>query len=432
MSRIEKIYSEGLCETVYHIYHDSGLFISYVPKKRVSSQAVIYVNFGGECQEYTVGDERVTIPMGCAHFLEHKMFDNPDGTNADEIINSYGGYTNAFTSYTKTAYFFSTTENFYECLYELVRMVTSPYFTDATVKKEMGIIAEEIRGCIDDPYDRCHTNMLSALYQKNTVKNEICGTEKSIRKITPEILYRCCRDFYVPENMGLCISGDLDVDKIIETVDKIMPMASGYSICRERYDEPSEVALDYTDTKMPLGKPICCIGMKINDIPQDKRERLRQSMAIDILCRMVFSESEDFYRELLDENLISPSFDCGASSTRSYSYIAISTETTDPRTLMQRVKEKISSLGCGALDSETFAQAFEREKMCDYAGFVSDFDSTEDISFMLMSYSSGKDRLNLFEYIDILDSIDMDYVKMIARERLNTDSMALSVVYPLD
>lgn len=428
MSRVEKIYSEGLRETVYHIYHDSGLFISYVPKKRISSQAVIYVNFGGECQEYSVGGERVVLPMGCAHFLEHKMFDNPDGTNADEIINSYGGYTNAFTSYTKTAYFFSTTENFYDCLHELIRMVTSPYFTKATVKKEMGIISEEIRGCIDDPYDRCHTNMLSVLYQNNTVRNEICGTEKSIREITPEILYRCCRDFYVPENMGLCISGDLDVDKIIETVNEIMPKMPNFCVCREHTDEPDGVATEYTETKMPLGKPICCIGMKINNIPSDKRERLRQSMAIDILCRMIFSESEDFYRELLDENLISPSFDCGASSTRLYSYIAISTETADPHRLMRKIREKISTLGECELD----VTAFEREKKCDYAGYVSDFDSTEDISFMLMSYSSGKDNINLFDYIDILDSIDMEYIQMIARDKLSASNMVLSAVYPLE
>lgn len=427
MSRVEKIYSERLREMVYHIYHKSGLFISYVPKRRVTSQAVLYVNFGGAYNEYTVGGERIKLPMGCAHFLEHKMFDNPDGTNADELINSYGGYTNAFTSYTKTAYFFNTTEHFYECLHELIRMATSPYFTDATVKKEIGIISEEIRGCMDDPYDRCHTNMLFALYQKNTVRNEICGTEKSIRRITPDILYSCCRDFYVPENMGLCISGDLDVDKIIEAVDAVMPQMPSFCARRDAAIEPSEVRSEYTETRMSLGKPICCIGIKINDIPSNKRERLKQSMAIDILCRMVFSQSEDFYRELLDAGLISPSFDCGASSTGSYSYIAISCETDDPHELMRRVKEKIHSLGDCKLDNA----AFLREKMCDYAGFVSDFDSTEDISFMLMSYSSGKDKMDLFEYIDILDSIDMDYMQKIAKEKLCVDSMALSAVYPI-
>ena len=427
MNKIEKFYSEQLCESVYHIHHESGLFITYVPKKKISAQAVLYVNFGGKYQGYTTDNGETSLPLGCAHFLEHKMFDNSDGSNADAIINSYGGYCNAFTSSTKTAYYFSTTENFYECLRELVRFVAIPYFTEESVKKEVGIIAEEIRGCIDDPYDRCHVNLLSAMYKNNTVKNEICGTEESIGKITPDILYKCCRDFYTPENMGLCISGDLDLDKIIETVDSILPTLPKFSAREIPQNEPDGVVSEYVRADMPLAKPICCIGLKINDIPTDKRERLKQSAALDIFCRMVFSQSEDFYLELLDKKLISPGFDCGASTTKTFSYITFSGESDDPHELMRQIKDKIRQIKSSRLDRE----AFEREARCDYASFISDFDSTEDITFMLMSYSSGKDNMNLFEYLDILGSIDVEYIERLIQKILKEENMALSVIYPI-
>lgn len=427
MNKTEKFHSSLLCEDAYHVYHKSGLFISFVPKKKVSSQAVLYVNFGGKYMKYSIDDEVVELPMGCAHFLEHKMFDNADGTNADEIINSYGGYCNAFTSNTKTAYYFSTTENFYECLHELIRFVNNPYFTEESVKKEVGIISEEIRGCIDDPYDRCHINMLSAMYQNNTVKNEICGTEESIRQITPEILYRCCRDFYLPENMSLCISGDLDIDKIVEVVDSVLPDAPHFRAKEIVLSEPEGVASEYVSADMPLGKSICCIGLKINDIPSEKRERLKQSAALDIFCRMIFSQSEDFYLELLDENLISPGFDCGASTTRTFSYILFSGESDDPVELTKRIKDKIRKTRTEKLD----VVAFEREKRCDYASFVYDFDSTEDIAFMLTSYASGKDGINLFEYLDILNDISIEYVEELVSRVLNENNLALSVVYPI-
>ena len=411
----------------YHIHHKSGLFISYVPKKKASAQAVLYINFGGKYQSYETDSGCVTLPMGCAHFLEHKMFDNSDGSNADAIINSYGGYCNAFTSSTKTAYYFSTTDNFYECLYELVRFVTNPYFTEESVHKEVGIIAEEIRGCVDDPYDRCHINLLSAMYKNNTVKNEICGTEESICDITPEILYKCCRDFYTPENMGLCISGDLDIERIIETVDSILPAAEKFSAREISIPEPDGVEKKYVSTKMPLAKPICCIGLKINDIPTDKRERLKQSAALDIFCRMVFSQSEDFYLELLDKKLISPGFDCGASTTKTYSYITFSGESDNPKALMKEIKNKIRDVKKTPLDRE----AFEREVRCDYSSFVSDFDSTEDITFMLMSYASAKDNMNLFEYIDIIQSIDVEYIEALIGKILKQENMSLSVIYPI-
>ena len=427
MNKIEKFYSKQLCESVYHVYHESGLFITYVPKKKVSAQAVLYVNFGGKYHRYTTDNGETSLPLGCAHFLEHKMFDNSDGSNADAIINSYGGYCNAFTSSTKTAYFFSTTENFYECLTELVRFVTIPYFTEESVKKEMGIIAEEIRGCNDDPYDRCHVNLLSAMYKNNTVKNEICGTEESISEITPDILYKCCRDFYTPENMSLCISGDLDIDKIIETIDGILPALPKFSAREIPQDEPDGVVSEYVSADMPLAKPICCIGLKINDIPTDKRERLKQSAALDVFCRMVFSQSEEFYLELLDKKLISPGFDCGASTTKSFSYISFSGESDDPVELMRQIKDKISQVKYSELDRE----AFEREVKCDYASFISDFDSTEDITFMLMSYASGKDNMNLFEYLDILGSIDIEYIQTLIQRVLKEENMALSVIYPI-
>ena len=293
--------------------------------------------------------------------------------------------------------------------------------------KEVGIIAEEIRGCVDDPYDRCHINLLSAMYKNNTVKNEICGTEESICDITPEILYKCCRDFYTPENMGLCISGDLDIERIIETVDSILPAAEKFSAREISIPEPDGVEKKYVSTKMPLAKPICCIGLKINDIPTDKRERLKQSAALDIFCRMVFSQSEDFYLELLDKKLISPGFDCGASTTKTYSYITFSGESDNPKALMKEIKNKIRDVKKTPLDRE----AFEREVRCDYSSFVSDFDSTEDITFMLMSYASAKDNMNLFEYIDIIQSIDVEYIESLIGKILKEENMSLSVIYPI-
>lgn len=427
MNRIIEYRSERLCETTYHIYHDSGLFVSYVPKKKASAQAVLYVNFGGKYQNYITDEGSTELLQGCAHFLEHKLFENPDGSNADAIINSYGGYCNAFTSSTKTAYYFSTTENFYECLSELVRFVTSPYFTKESVEKEIGIIAEEIRGCVDDPYDRCHINLLSAMYHNNTAKNEICGTEESISRITPELLYKCCRDFYTPKNMGLCISGDLDVDMIVNVLDNTLGDFAPFSAREVIPPEPDCVKLKSIQTKMSVAKPICSIGLKINDIPKDKRERLKQNAALDIFCRMVFSMSEDFYLEMLDKKLISHSFDCGTTGTKTYSYITFSGESDDPEQLVEQIREKLRCAKSEPLD----IVAFEREKRCDYASFVSDFDSTEDIAFMLMSYSSGEDEMNIFEYLDIIESIELEYIEALIKKIINEDELSLSTVYPL-
>ena len=186
--------SELLSEKYYKIVHKSGLPIYVFPKDRTGTYAIFSTKFGGAVSKYVINGEEREIPLGCAHFLEHKMFDNKDKAGADDIFSALGAYDNAYTSGDRTAYLFSCTENFEECLTELLSFVTQPYFTKKSVKKEIGIISEEIRECLDDPYDRCNMNLFEAMYYHNNVKNEICGTEKSISCSTPEVLYKCCED----------------------------------------------------------------------------------------------------------------------------------------------------------------------------------------------------------------------------------------------
>ena len=62
-----------------------------------------------------MGEKEVTeVPNGIAHFLEHKLFDNEDGVDTFSRYAETGANANAFTSFEKTAYLFSCTENFEE------------------------------------------------------------------------------------------------------------------------------------------------------------------------------------------------------------------------------------------------------------------------------------------------------------------------------
>ena len=307
MSEIKKFESSLLGEHYYKIDHDSGLTVFVFPKNMTTTYGVFSVNFGGSFVEYTCGDESVVLPQGCAHFLEHKLFENEDGSNADDVFSSIGAYDNAYTSNERTAYLFSATENVNEAVSHLLYFVTHPYFTNKTVKKEIGIIAEEIRGCIDDPYDRCYMNMLDAMYFENPVRYEICGSEESIGEITPEVLYRCCRDFYTPENMVLCLCGNITVEETLDIVDR--------EIGREKrefrsslvgFDEPVAVKKAYVERKMPVGKPLFCIGIKDLEIPSSPIERYKKAEGMNILLHIMFSEAGEFYLDMLEKGIVDP------------------------------------------------------------------------------------------------------------------------------
>lgn len=426
MSEIMRFESSLLGESYYKIIHDSGLKIFVFQKEMSSTYGIFSVNFGGSTVEYSKNGVDYTLPQGCAHFLEHKLFENEDGSNADDIFSSFGAYDNAYTSNEKTAYLFSATENVYECLTELLSFVTKPYFTKKTVKKEIGIIAEEIRGCIDDPYDRCYMNMLGSMYFNNPVKNEICGSEKSISQITPEVLYRCCNDFYTPQNMVLSVCGNVNVDEVIKTVDRVIGTERiDFKISFKQFDEPKKVKCSFVEKRMPIGKPLFCIGIKDCDIPSDPVERYKKSEGMNILLHMMFSEAGRFYLDMLEEGIVSPGFDSGYSASSKTAYVMISGESDRPEELLNRIKKHISICRETGLSREDF----ERERKCLYSSFIADFDSTEDIAFAMTSYAY--DGMDLFGYPDIIESITFEYLEDLLQNSFADELFTMSVIKPL-
>lgn len=427
MNNITLFESHLLGEKYYKIKHKSGLDVYVFPKDRTGTYAIFSTKFGGSVKSYTVNGRKHEIPLGCAHFLEHKMFDNKGRPGADDIFSSLGAYDNAYTSSDRTAYLFSCSEHFEECLTELLSFVTQPYFTKKSIKKEIGIISEEIRECVDDPYDRCNMNLLDAMYYHNTVKNEICGTEESISAITPKTLYKCCKHFYTPENMILTVCGNVDIDSVISIVDKVITVPKRKKkIELDVFCEPANVRVDLIEKRMQVSKPIVSIGVKDVNIPKDPSERLKRVAGTNILCKMLFAESCDFYLKMLEEGIITPSFDAGYSSSPTAAYVMIFDETTDPLLLKEKLLSHVEFSKANGLDRS----AFIREKRAAYSAFVADFDSTEDIAFSLLSYAD--EGLDLFAYPDVLNSVNFEYVESLLNEIFTPEKFAVSAILPLE
>ena len=198
-------------ETLYTETLPNGLTIRVVPKPGFRGCfAAFATNYGGACRRFTLDGKRFDTPAGVAHYLEHKMFDLPDGDNALNMLSANGADPNAFTGDDMTCYYFQCTENFEENLRLLLHFVSTPYFTEETVQKEQGIIAQEIRMGEDDPSQAILYQLLGQLYDHHPIRDHVAGTVESIAEITPELLYDCHRAFYAPSNMCLAVEGDVD------------------------------------------------------------------------------------------------------------------------------------------------------------------------------------------------------------------------------
>ena len=153
----EKVYIEKL---------ENGMTLICIPKKDILKKYIIIgINYGSNDNKFEVNGEKIEIPEGVAHYLEHKMFEQENGKNSLDVLSSLGVNANAFTTNDLTAYLFGCTDNFYEAMDELFNYVQNPYFTDENVEKERGIIRQEIQMYKDEPQTELYMNALRALYK---------------------------------------------------------------------------------------------------------------------------------------------------------------------------------------------------------------------------------------------------------------------------
>ena len=202
---------------------ESGLTVYVFPRSGLQTKhALLAVKFGGCDLRFTIRGKWKDAPAGVAHYMEHKMFEMP-GYHAAMKLSAAGARANGFTSSANTGYHFSCTERFMEDLEELITFVSTPYFTEESVAKEQGIIAQEIRMREDQPGRRVRTELMKALYARHPIREGNLGTEESIARITPDLLYGCHESFYRPDNMVLCCAGDVDPEAIFALASRLMP-----------------------------------------------------------------------------------------------------------------------------------------------------------------------------------------------------------------
>lgn len=419
--------NEKLKEEYYGFRHKSGLFVYVYPKALSTSYALFATKYGSLENRFKLAQEEefTNVPAGIAHFLEHKMFENENCIDTFELFGKTGGNANAYTSFDKTAYLFSSTENFYDSLTVLLDFVTHPYFTRETVEKEQGIIAQEIQMYEDNPNTRVYYELMRALYEKHDVRTEIAGSVESIREITADLLYKCYNTFYNLHNMVLCVCGDVDTEAVINVLDRTLIAAPEQEIVRDYPTEKASVYKKRTEIQMQVARPQFAIGVKDTDIPSDPVAFAKKDFGMRILNEILFSSSTRFYNEMYEKGILNSQFSCEYDSASSFAYNYYSGETEDPDAFLEILKSYIASAQEKAIDED----AFLRAKRVVYADFVRTFDSTEEIANELVAYALLD--LPLFDNVHILESIDKEYVEQLLATSFRDEYFAMSVVSPI-
>lgn len=420
------IESSKIKEKAYIEKLENGMDVIIIPKKNAIKKYAIWGTHFGSIDNHfimpTTGEE-VYIPDGVAHFLEHKMFEQPNGTNSLDTLMALGIDANAYTSNDHTAYLFECTDNFYEGLDELMDYVQHPYFTEENVEKEKGIIGQEIGMYDDDPSWQLYINAMDCMYKENPIKIDIAGTVESISKITPDVLYKCYNTFYNPSNMTMVVCGDFEPEKLLNEIKKRLVQKENQGEIKRIYaKEETEINKKETEVKMELSNPLFLVGYK--DATKNKENLVKRHIAIEIILNMLIGKSSELYKKLYEENILlsEPNFDYEFNNE--YAHVTIYGQSKNPRRIYEEITKQVEKYIKNGLDEEHF----KRIKKKIYGDYAIEYNSVADIARMFLA--DKMKGINSFDYIEEFNTVTKEYTEGILKEVFNEKNEILSIVNP--
>jgi len=414
-----------LDEKLYRKTLPNGLQIIVCPKPGFQRKVAYFMtSYGSIHTKFTLDGVTYETPEGVAHYLEHKIFDLP-GRDVSEEFAALGANSNAFTSYDTTAYYFSCTEHFQECLELLLTFVSTPYFTEESVEKEQGIIAQEILMYNDAPDSRVFEDMMDLLYAHHPARHPIAGTVESIKMITPEILYLCHRAFYNPANMVLCVVGDVDVEEVAALAERILPKTCTAPAVPDLgpEEDPLPVKL-FTQRQMDVAMPAFQLGFKCRLPGVLGEEFARWELAAELAAEALFGESSQLYLQMYEQGLIDSSFGGGLDTIDGLAMLVCGGDSNDPEEVWQRIADQVQVILAEGMDETAFA----RMKKSMMGRRVKDLDSFESTCFRLCAYYF--DKFDYFRFPELFAKVGIEEVLDFLRDNAKTEYSAMSVVCP--
>ncbi len=413
-------------ERLYRRVLPNGLTVLVVPRPGFTRKSAYFVtNFGSLHTAFRFKGKEYHAPAGVAHYLEHKMFDLP-GHDVYPEFAAMGASANAFTSYDLTAYYFTTTHHFADCLRLLLSFVSTPYFTEETVEKEREIIGQEIDSNLDYPDSVSFDSLMEEMYRKHPLHVPILGTRETIAEITPEWLHLCHEAFYVPANMVLCVVGDVDPESVSVLAAEVL--GDERKEVGEKLPFPAEPAGCPFGSKhipMDVAMPMFQMGFKL-PAPKNGREAIRLEILGDLATEALFGESSRLYLRLYEEGVIDSSFGGGCETLDGAAMVLCSGDSRQAEQIREEILTENQRLCRDGIPEE----AFLRIRRSALGRRIRDLDSFEGTCYRLCAYALGD--YDYFNCPELYASLKTEDLRKFLEDSIRRDNCSMTILDPID
>ncbi len=419
---MKKIEIKGVDEYIYEGLCDNGLRVFIWPSDKVKSTFVtLNVKYGSIHTHFKVNGKEKIVPNGTAHFLEHIKFNEKDGV-AHDYFQSLGADTNAFTTFDYTSYMVWATKNIDLCLNHLLDFVQTPFFNKEMIEKEKGIIVQEYKMGRDKAYTVAGFEFLNCLYKSFPVKNLITGNEEEINSINIENVKDVFDNFYVPENMFLCVTGNVNPEEIMQIVKKnqsgkkLNKYISEIIFPKEQEKVSKEKMVSVGNVSIPL----CKYGIKISrDIFKEYDSR-EVRLYLRLFASMLFSNTSDFKNDIINSNLAN-SFGCSIMDDTVFYSMVFSFDSLHPDEVIKKIKNELKNIKLDEKD-------FKRKIKSRIANYILEFEEIENVNYLIQDYIITDDKI-IDNVRDLYEKVNINGLKKIIK-RIDFSNSTYYVMNP--
>lgn len=397
-------------EVIYYEKLESGLDVYMYPNDKMQSFYLTYnVRFGSMDNLVHIDGQKkkASFPHGTAHFLEHQLFQNDDGSAFYEF-SLLGSSVNAYTSYDVTCYEVISNTCFKENLETLFKFVNTPFFDEKSIQNEKKIIANEIKMYEDLPDAVSNFGLEYNLNINDDHKYTISGTIEDIKKIDNKTLYKAYETFYSHENSFLVLTGAFlphEALGILKEIIKKYPGVKPKKITRIQKREPLKVFKKKEIYKMNIDMPKINIAFKIDKTPLSKIDTFTLSTYINAILDLKFSISSDFYEKVTDEHVIDGNIDYSVEIRDDYIKIGFKYSS-------DYITESVNLIKKAFLSKNITKSDVERIKKVYIASYLRTFNDVISIQESLASDILENNKINT-EIIDIYNGMNLKQINEI-------------------
>ena len=420
----EEKYYPAVKETVYQTRLSNGLTVSLLPKKQFNGvHGVVTVRFGSVDTCFTLSEKGLqSYPAGIAHFLEHKLFERE---NAEDIMESFtrlGADSNAFTSFTKTSYLFSTIDHLSENLNLLEELVTVAHFTEESVEREREIIQQEREMYQDDPDSRLFFATLANLYPGTPLATDIVGSEKSINNIQLNDLKNNFTAFYKPVNMSLFLVGNFDVD----TVEKYFSQKKLRNLeeMLVRKEKLTLQAVKETDSlRMEVSSPKLAVGIRgAGEVAEE--DCYRYNVLLKLLFTMMFGWTSERFQKLYETGKLDASLSLEVEVNSRFHFVILTMDTKEPVSLSHQFRKAIRQFSSDTDIAEEHLDLVKSEMFGEF------FNSMNSLEFIATQYDPMDRGETIFDFPKILQEITLEDVLEAGHRLIDNGDLVDFTIFP--